>query len=208
MLDFSMVGPVVGVFAIVDVSLHLCLDLKKARANSGALFREPPCHDPPHAMAAVVFSTLLSFLLVLVISVAWLVQGGTDFVNFLYPIYYDVPTMIWGIGLILLLLGITLHGWARFERQEMASSWAMKETQRLITSGPYSQIRHPSYTSYILCFVGLFLMQPSVVTSFLFIGVWGYYAISITEEACLLDHFGAAYEDYMKRTGRFFPRLR
>jgi protein-S-isoprenylcysteine O-methyltransferase Ste14 len=208
MPDFFIVGPVVGAFAAIDVSLHLYLDLKKARANTNALFREPSFHISPFAMAAVAFSTLLAFLLVLVISVAWLVPGGTNFVNFLYPFYYDPPAIIWGSGFILLLLGIALHGWARLERKEMASSWAMKETQKLITSGPYSRMRHPSYSSYIICFIGLFLMLPSVLTCLLFLGVWGYYVVAITEEACLLDHFGAIYGEYMKRTGRFIPKLR
>jgi protein-S-isoprenylcysteine O-methyltransferase Ste14 len=208
MLDFIIVGPVIGAFAAIDVSLHLYLDFKKVRTNTNAAFREPQLHVSPFAMAAVVFSTLLTFLLVLIISVAWLVPGGSDLVNFFYPFYYDIPALISGPGFLLLLLGIALHGWARFERKEMASSWAMKETQRLITSGPYSRMRHPSYSSYILCFIGLFLMLPSVITCLTFVGIWGYYAVTIPEEAYLLDRFGAAYGEYMKRTGRFIPKFR
>jgi protein-S-isoprenylcysteine O-methyltransferase Ste14 len=208
MLDFIIVGPVVGAFAVIDVSLHLYLDLKKVRANANAAYREPRLHISSFAMAAVVFSTLLAFLLVLILSVAWLIPGGTDVVNFIYLFYYDLPAMIWGPGFLLLLLGIALHSWARLERKEMASSWAMKETQRLIVSGPYSRIRHPSYSSYILCFIGLFLMLPSVVTCLTFFGIWGYHATAITEEASLLDHFGAAYGEYMKRAGRFIPKFR
>ena len=208
MLDFSIAGFLVAIFAASDVSLHLYLDVKKTRANEGVSFREPSFHVSSAAMAAVVFSTLLTFLLVLVISVVWLIPGGIDVFDFFYLFYSDLPLVVWGIGLTLLLLGITLHGWARFERQEMASSWAMKETQRLITSGPYSRVRHPSYTSYILSFIGLFLMLPSIVTCLLFVGVWGYYAVAVTEEANLLQHFGAAYGEYMKRTGRLFPRFK
>jgi len=208
MLDFSVAGLLVAIFATSDVSLHLYLDAKKTRANEGVLFREPSFHVSSIAMAAVVFSTLLAFLLVLVISVAWLVPGGTAVVDFFFLFYHDLPFAGWGAGLILLLFGITLHSWARFERQEMTSSWAMKETQRLITSGPYSWVRHPSYTSYIISFIGLFLMLPSVVTCLLFVGIWGYYAVALTEEANLLHHFSAAYEEYMKRTGRLFPRFR
>jgi protein-S-isoprenylcysteine O-methyltransferase Ste14 len=208
MLDFSIAGPVVGLFAAVDVFLHLYLDLKKARAGPGRIFREPSSEVPLVAMAAVTFSTLLAFLLVLILPIAWLVQSGESVVSFLYLFYYDQPAIVWGAGLIVLLCGITLHGWARYVRKDMATSWEMPEKQKLITTGPYSRVRHPSYTSYYLCFTGLFMMVPSVVTCLLFVGIWGYYAVAKTEEESLLDHFGSAYSQYMKRTGRFFPKLR
>lgn len=196
-----------GVFAFFDVFLHLYLDLKKARTRPGTVFREPQFQLPQVALAAVTFSTLLAFLLVLVIPVAWLFHAGEPIVSFFYPVYYDLPAIVWETGLVMLLFGITLHSWARYERQDMATSWEMPEGQKLITSGPYSRVRHPSYTSYYLCFVGLFLMVPSVVTCMLFVGIWGYYAVAKIEENSLLDHFGGAYREYMKRTGRFFPKF-
>lgn len=208
MLDFSIAGPIVGVFAFIDVFLHLYLDLKKARTRPGAVFREPHFQLPQVALAAITFSTLLSFLLVLLIPVAWLFRVGESLVSFFFPFYYDIPTIVWGTGLIMLLLGIILHSWARYERQDMATSWEMPEDQKLIMSGPYSRVRHPSYTSYYICFIGLFLMIPSVVTCLLFAGIWGYYSVSKAEENSLLDHFGGAYREYMKRTGRFFPKFR
>ncbi len=208
MLDFSIVGPIVGVFAAIDVSLHLYLDLKKARTRPGTVFREPHFQLPPVATAAVAFSTLLAFLLVLIIPVAWLLQAGESIVDFFYPFYNDFPAIVWGTGLIMLLFGVTLHSWARYERQDMATSWEMPEDQKLIISGPYSRVRHPSYTSYYICFIGLFLMVPSVVTCLLFVGIWGYYTVAKIEENSLLDHFGGAYREYMKRTGRFFPKFR
>ena len=35
-----------------------------------------------------------------------------------------------------------------------------------------------------------------------------FYPISIKEEKLMIDQFGDEYRDYMKRTGRFLPRLR
>ncbi len=207
MLEFSIAGPIVGVFASIDVTLHLYLDLKKARTRPGMIFREPHFQLPQVALAAVIFSTLLAFLLVLIIPIAWLFQVGEFITSFSYPFYYDSPTIVWGTGLIMLLFGITLHSWARYERQDMATSWEMPEDQKLITSGPYSRVRHPSYTSYFICFIGLFLMLPSVVTCLLFVGIWGYYAVARIEENSLLNHFGGVYGEYMKRTGRFFPKF-
>ncbi|TFG28610.1 isoprenylcysteine carboxylmethyltransferase family protein, partial [Candidatus Thorarchaeota archaeon] len=75
-------------------------------------------------------------------------------------------------------------------------------------SGPYSAIRHPSYTSYMLCFVALVLLIPSPVTLALLIGIPGYYLVAKTEEQLLISHFGDEYLSYINKTGMFLPRLK
>jgi protein-S-isoprenylcysteine O-methyltransferase Ste14 len=89
----------------------------------------------------------------------------------------------------------------------MASSWEMDDTHQLVTHGPYSRIRHPSYLSYILSMFGLFLMIPSICTLIILIGIPGYSWISMYEEKLLLAQFGDEYESYMQRSGRFFPYI-
>lgn len=94
MLDFSIAGPIIGLFADVDVLLHLSLDLRKARTNARVLFREPSFRVSSAAMAPVVVTTLLAFLLVLTMSVSWLFPDGPYIVILLYPFYYELPAIV------------------------------------------------------------------------------------------------------------------
>lgn len=84
----------------------------------------------------------------------------------------------------------------------------LKDDHRLITSGPFSRIRNPMYvvfcnfafamslvTSYLLNFVFTFLITISLN--------W----IVSSEEEMMLERFGDEYREYMRRTGRFLPRL-
>jgi len=203
-IDFSIVGPIVFIMALGDLILHLQLDLRKVRSPGEGRFQEPSTTLPMYAMVMVVISTLLAFLIVFLIPVAWALNIGTQLFHLFIPLL-DPPSMIWVTGFLLLVLGILLHGWSRHARQEMAFSWAMSRTHRLVTNGPYSRVRHPSYTSYFLSFLGLLLMLPSLVTLLLILGFPGYYGIALAEEQHLISHFGDDYVNYMSCTGRFLP---
>ncbi|MFX0053872.1 MAG: methyltransferase family protein [Promethearchaeota archaeon] len=206
MLDFFLAGPIVGLLASMDVALHLYLDVKKSRTTKERIFREPRSNISTSALGAATVSTLLAFVLTLLIPLAWYFGTGSELVLFLIPLI-DPPVSVWVLGFILLAFGIILHGWSRYVRQEMASSWAMSTSHNLVEAGPYSKIRHPSYTSYFMSFAGLILMLPSMVTLLLLLGYPGYYLVSLVEEKHLIQHFGDQYKDYMSRTGRFFPSL-
>lgn len=79
----------------------------------------------------------------------------------------------------------------------------------LVTHGPYRWIRHPLYTFGFLMFAALALMTGLVV----WVGIAGLaFAAFILwrvprEEARLIEVFGDEYRAYMRRTGRFFPKL-
>ncbi|MFW9966846.1 MAG: methyltransferase family protein [Candidatus Thorarchaeota archaeon] len=207
MLNFLIAGPIIGLLSLTDAMLHVYLDVKKSRRAGKRVFKEPGANIPSSAMGAASVSTLLAFSIVFLIPVAWFYGAGREFFLILIPLFDpDVP--FWISGLLLLLIGIILHGWSRFVRQEMASSWAMSTDQDLVETGPYSRVRHPSYTSYFLSFAGLILMLPSIVTLVLLFGYPGYYYISLVEERHLIMHFGEQYTNYMSRTGRFIPFLR
>ena len=85
---------------------------------------------------------------------------------------------------------------------------AVRKEHSLVTHGPYRWIRHPLYTFGFLAFVGF-----SLLTANWFTGVTGLIAIAMLllrtpiEEAKLIERFGNDYREYMRRTGRFFPRL-
>jgi len=83
----------------------------------------------------------------------------------------------------------------------------LRKGHELVTTGPYRWVRHPMYLGLYLNHLGVFLL-----TANWFIGAtWlvGFTLIMVyrlpREEAMMLGKFGAEYELYRKRTGRFLP---
>lgn len=79
----------------------------------------------------------------------------------------------------------------------------------LVTCGPYRWVRHPFYVTG-----ALMLLAITGLTANGLIGALGIVPLVLLairtpkEEQMLVARFGEAYEDYMRRTGRFVPRFR
>ena len=115
------------------------------------------------------------------------------------------------IGLIGLILSAVF-----FYRihKELSDNWSpileIKENQKLIKTGIYKTIRHPMYTQSWLWvfFVGIaasnwFVLIFGIIT-------WGtlYFSRVFDEEKMMIDQFQDEYVDYMKQTGRLFPKIK
>ena len=85
---------------------------------------------------------------------------------------------------------------------------ATRRNHQLVIHGPYRWVRHPLYAGGVLLVAALTLLS----------GLW-WLAVAMLppliillwrtpiEEARLIETFGDAYRDYMRRTGRFWPSL-
>jgi len=79
----------------------------------------------------------------------------------------------------------------------------------LVKSGPYRWIRHPLYTAGYLLWSGIAVLTTNWCILALLIVFWPILLQRTKmEEANLIASFGDEYVEYMKQTGRFFPRLR
>jgi protein-S-isoprenylcysteine O-methyltransferase len=86
---------------------------------------------------------------------------------------------------------------------------AISEDHRVIDSGPYRYIRHPSYTGALMAFSGFALCLSnglSVLIIVLPVSAVFLYRIRI-EEAALHAGLGVAYNNYCKRTKRLIPAI-
>jgi protein-S-isoprenylcysteine O-methyltransferase Ste14 len=110
-------------------------------------------------------------------------------------------------GIILTGLGYFLFVWSIIIRGRYATSWIMASGHKLVTAGPYRYIRHPSYLSYMLLFVGLPLTVPNPIMLVPLVGIYGYYKVTFREETLLTERFGEEFTKYQERTGRFMPGL-
>ena len=85
---------------------------------------------------------------------------------------------------------------------------ATRQEHKLVTSGPYRWVRHPLYTFGSAMFVAFGLMADNWFIALL--GILAFIAMASRtpkEEANLIEKFGDEYREYMKRTGRYLPRL-
>ncbi len=77
----------------------------------------------------------------------------------------------------------------------------------LVTSGIYSYVRHPMYTSVIIMFMGYIIFFNSLLSVPLWLAFSGLYIIkSIKEERIIMQRF-PEYEAYRKKTWRFLPPI-
>jgi protein-S-isoprenylcysteine O-methyltransferase Ste14 len=85
---------------------------------------------------------------------------------------------------------------------------ATRKEHRLVTSGPYRWVRHPLYTIGSSLFIAFGLMADNWFI--IALGLLAFIAMANRtpkEEANLIEKFGDEYREYMKRTGRYFPKL-
>ncbi len=85
---------------------------------------------------------------------------------------------------------------------------ATRKEHKLSTNGPYRWIRHPLYAVGSILFISFGMMADNW-----FIAAAGILAFitmakrTPQEEANLIEKFGDEYREYMKHTGRFFPKV-
>lgn len=110
------------------------------------------------------------------------------------------------IGVILCALGIGLAIWAR---ANLGRNWGMpmsrKENPELVTTGPYTFIRHPIYTGTITAMLGSAITMS--IIWLLPLIVFGMYFIfsARREEKLMIEEFPEQYRAYMQRTKMLVP---
>ncbi|WP_235916133.1 methyltransferase family protein [Antrihabitans cavernicola] len=94
--------------------------------------------------------------------------------------------------------------------RELGQSFTFKvhtaTDQRVVSSGPYRLIRHPSYTGALVCAFGFSIAYTNwlapLMVAFLALG----YCVRIpAEERAMAAGLGQPYLDYMRRTKRLVP---
>jgi protein-S-isoprenylcysteine O-methyltransferase Ste14 len=136
-------------------------------------------------------------------------------IYFLLPLWslwfhLPFPSLIRWVGVILGISTLPLIIWIhRALGRYYAAELRVIDEHAIITEGPYSWVRHPMYTVFILITLSiLFLIANLFVTIFALLIIIMLYPISKREEQMLITQFGDQYRDYMQRTGRFLPPLR
>lgn len=150
------------------------------------------------------------------IYVALVYLGQIPFV--LYPLtpwidLYHVPMPDWvrWLGGFISLTGIAGFYWSH---HALGKNWAIaleiKKEHALVTDGPYRFVRHPMYAAIYVIAIGLSLLSANWLIAVVFLIPFTLmYLVRVpSEEEMMLEYFGAAYRNYMTKTGRLIPRFR
>jgi protein-S-isoprenylcysteine O-methyltransferase Ste14 len=131
---------------------------------------------------------ILSYLLVILM-----------FVSFIYSIFMPLKlgTIWFYIGLIVYLAGLVLIVITMI-------NFAATPMNKPVTKGVYRYSRNPMFIGWFLLYFGIAIACISwiyIVITVLFILITAY--LSPFEEAITLEHYGKAYEEYMKKTPKW-----
>ncbi|MCI4362922.1 MAG: isoprenylcysteine carboxylmethyltransferase family protein [Thermoplasmata archaeon] len=114
------------------------------------------------------------------------------------------------LGMGITFLGIAVRQWAiAVLGRYFSTSVRVLEDHRVVRSGPYRLVRHPSYTGVLLSIVGLGIAGGSWEGVVLLLGVSGLvfgYRIRV-EERLLEARLGEEYRAYERQTKRILPYL-
>jgi len=120
------------------------------------------------------------------------------------------PDWLRWAGLGIALIGFSLLQWAQ---GTLAISWSdtprMMRGQTLVTNGPYHVIRHPIYAAFILILGSTLLISSNWLIGLCLFGMTILEIVSRIsfEESLMIEFFDDQYREYMKKTGRLFPKL-
>src|SRR5215510_4973352 len=115
------------------------------------------------------------------------------------------------LGVIGLVASVVLFEWARRTVRGRLFSYIFSSDtpEFLCAEGPYAYIRNPFYSSYLLALASTALMMPSLFRALVVLAMIVYFtAAAIYEERKFVRSAVATeYAQYMRRTGRFLPKV-
>jgi protein-S-isoprenylcysteine O-methyltransferase Ste14 len=111
-----------------------------------------------------------------------------------------------GIGLVVFVLGLGFAIWARMHiGRNWGSPMTQKDEPELVTSGPYSLVRHPIYSGILAAGVGTAVALSWLwLTAVALAGVYFLYS-AMVEERYLTDQFPDGYPIYKRSTKMLVP---
>jgi protein-S-isoprenylcysteine O-methyltransferase Ste14 len=121
----------------------------------------------------------------------------------------QTPFVFWA-GILTMGIGFLFRHWSIFVLGKyFRTTVELGKDHKVVRTGPYRYIRHPSYSGMILFCIGYGLVAQnwlSLIAAVLFPTVALLYRIRI-EEAALVKGLGAEYEEYQKTTKRLVPLI-
>jgi protein-S-isoprenylcysteine O-methyltransferase Ste14 len=115
-----------------------------------------------------------------------------------------------GVSLLLLVIGLVIRWTAIFTLGRFFTTRvAIHDDHRLVRTGLFRLVRHPSYTGLLLLFLGMALSFGNWLSFFVIVVPFLaalLYRIQV-EESSLVEVLGQEYVDYRRSTKRLLPGI-
>jgi protein-S-isoprenylcysteine O-methyltransferase Ste14 len=140
-----------------------------------------------------------------VIGASFLTNLVAPILEYRYKHSPEVPPVQWWnwLGLLLLIIGSALRLWAIHQAGESFTPHLKVEVkQKIVITGPYAYMRHPSYLGTFFSYLGIAILFSSVLASIALVVfvvpalIWRI----IKEEKLLASHFNEAWKKYQSQT--------
>ena len=120
---------------------------------------------------------------------------------------FQTPIVFWA-GIVTMCLGFILRHWSIYVLGKyFRTTVELERNQKVVRTGPYRYIRHPSYSGMILFCIGYGLVAQnwlSLLVAVVLPTVSLLHRITI-EEAVMVQGIGTEYQEYQKKTKRLIP---
>lgn len=129
--------------------------------------------------------------------------------------YFRFPESVnWDIfttaSLIIMILGLALRTWAIYTLGNYFTMYiSIQKDHKIICTGPYKYLRHPSYTGAFLIYLGTTIFLHSwfsLIAASIILPIAWLRRIHYEEEL-LIEKFGEEYKSYCKLTKKAIPWL-
>ena len=127
--------------------------------------------------------------------------------RYLFKLYNSSDFLMYA-GIAVSGIAITLFAMSRFSLgKNYSPCYDSYMPKNLKTTGIYSLVRHPIYSSNILLMIGIFISTGSLIIAVNTLVLFIYYALSaLIEEKAIAKRF-PKYESYKRKTGMFLPNF-
>ena len=126
--------------------------------------------------------------------------------NYYFPVSTFPAIKYFGLGLILagvILRGVVIGSLGKYFTADVT----IRQGHQLKKDGFYKYLRHPSYTSSLISFIGFGISLNNFVSLIIIIAaiLFAFIRRINIEEKMLTEYFGREYIDYKKNTYRLIP---
>ncbi|MDS0527054.1 isoprenylcysteine carboxylmethyltransferase family protein [Clostridium sp. SHJSY1] len=125
-----------------------------------------------------------------------------------YILFLTTPVFLFWIGTIFIVAGVFLRIYSVWTLGKFFTlSVQVTSEQKIIQTGPYKYLRHPSYSGSILSLIGISFCFRNIIGIILTIAIIAIiykYRIRV-EEKMLEKTFSDSYKEYKKRTKKIIP---
>lgn len=156
----------------------------------------------PSAIEMILLALMSMGLLI--IPLVWVVTPLLNTSKMEFPVWLRI------VGFVMAIASLFYFRWIH---KELGANWSptleIRKGHELIQTGPYKTIRHPMYTQIWLWTIAQVFIVSNLVAGFSGIIAWAihYFVRVPREEKMMIEYFGDKYLEYMKKTGRIFPKM-